>query len=35
MKVWTKEEIKGLIENRDDAVIRGMKKMVELTIIME
>tara|TARA_B100000508_G_C11278964_1_gene189533 strand:- start:277 stop:570 length:294 start_codon:yes stop_codon:yes gene_type:complete len=30
MKVWTKEEIKGLIENRDDAVIRGMKRIYEL-----
>ena len=30
MKVWTKEEIKGLIESRDDAVIRGMKRIYEL-----
>ena len=30
MKVWTKEEIKGLIESRDDAVIRGMKRIYDL-----
>jgi len=30
MKVWTKEEIKGLIESRDDAVVRGMKRIYDL-----
>ena len=30
MKVWTKEEIKGLIESRNDAVIRGMKRIYDL-----
>ena len=31
MKVWTKEEIKGLIESRDDAVIRGMKRIYDFS----
>ena len=30
MKVWTKDEIKGLIESRDDAVIRGMRRIYDL-----
>ena len=30
MKVWTKDDIKGLIESRDDAVIRGMKRIYDL-----
>ena len=30
MKVWTKDEIKGLIETRDDAVIRGMLRIYDL-----
>ena len=30
MKVWTKDEIKGLIVNRDDAVIRGMLRIYDL-----
>ena len=30
MKVWTKNEIKGLIESRDDAVVRGMLRIYDL-----
>lgn len=30
MKVWKKEEIKDLIENRNDAVIRGMLRIYDL-----
>lgn len=30
MKVWEKEEIKGLIETRDDAVVRGMLRIYGL-----
>ena len=30
MKVWTKDEIKGLIVNRDDAVIKGMLRIYDL-----
>ena len=30
MKVWTKDEIKGLIETRDDAVVRGMLVIYDL-----
>ena len=30
MKVWTKDEIKGLIETRDDAVVRGMLRIYDL-----
>ena len=30
MKVWTKDEIKGLIESRDDAVVRGMLRIYDL-----
>ena len=30
MKVWTKDEIKGLIESRDDAVVRGMLRIYGL-----
>ena len=28
-KVWTKDEIKSLIEKRDDAVIKGLLKIYE------
>ena len=30
VKVWTKDEIKGLIETRDDAVVRGMLRIYDL-----
>ena len=30
IKVWSKDEIKGLIETRDDAVIRGMLRIYNL-----
>ena len=30
IKVWTKDEIKGLIVNRDDAVIKGMLRIYDL-----
>jgi len=30
MRVWEKEEIKGLIETRDDAVVRGMLRIYGL-----
>ena len=30
IKVWSKDEIKGLIETRDDAVIRGMLRIYDL-----
>ena len=30
MKVWSKDEIKGLIVNRDDAVIKGMLRIYGL-----
>ena len=30
MKVWTKNEISGLIESRDDAVVRGMLRIYDL-----
>ena len=30
MKVWSKDEIKGLIINRDDAVIKGMLRIYDL-----
>ena len=30
MKGWTKNEIKGLIESRDDAVVRGMLRIYDL-----